>query len=243
MQPPSVKNFTLLHIRSIVIVTLEFGVPILCTQFRKLPFATGLLVQLNPFLVYPSAIRFYQVRPLPQLIDNEPTVEKAASIFFVFALNLILCAVNYGRSQPHPRGFKNKEGILFYVSYRTGHTKYALLPLVVLLSSRKSFLLWITNWCYGTYLLLDRWVARLFAKQAIVHNITLLMTYQGSISYAAEFIKPYWLWGIVATVLPCATLFLSVLYFRCIAYEVFLIIHIVLHFLVIVGCWYHVVLR
>jgi predicted ferric reductase len=91
--------------------------------------------------------------------------------------------------------------------------------------------------------LLHRWVARIFAVQAIVHSITLLLTYQGSGSYAVESIKPYWLWGIVATVLTCAMLVLSVLYFRRLAYEVFLIVHIVLAVLVIVGCWYHVVLR
>jgi predicted ferric reductase len=151
--------------------------------------------------------------------------------------------VNYGSSQPHPWGFKRKEEILSYIGYRTGHIGYALLPLVVLFSSRNNFLLWVTNWSYGTYLLLHRWVARIFAVQAIVHSITLLLTYQGSGSYAAESIKPYWQWGIVATVLTCAMLILSVLYFRRIAYEVFLIIHIVLAVLVIIGCWYHVVLK
>jgi predicted ferric reductase len=238
-----VKTLTLLHVRSIVIVTLGFGIPILCTLFRKLPFATGLLHKLKPYLVYPSTIGSYQVRPLPWLIGNAPTVGQAAYIFFFFALNLVLCAVNYGSSQPHPWGFAKKEEILSYIGYRTGHVGYGLLPLVVLFSSRNNFLLWITNWSYGTYLLLHRWIARIFAVQAIVHSITLLLTYQGSSSYAVESIKPYWLWGIVATVLTCAMLVLSALYFRRLAYEIFLILHIVLAILVIVGCWYHVILK
>lgn len=203
---------------------------------------TGLLDKLKPYLVYPSIIGSYQVRPLPWLIGNAPTVGQAAYIIFFFALNFILCAVNYGSSQPHPWGFKKKEEILAYIGYRTGHIGYALLPLVVLFSSRNNFLLWITNWSYSTYLLLHRWIARIFAIQAIVHSITLLLTYQGSGSYATESVKPYWLWGIVATVLTCAMLVLSVLYFRRIAYEDFLIVHIVLAVLVIVGCWYHVIL-
>lgn len=53
----------------------------------------------------------------------------------------------------------------------------------------------------------------------------------------------YWLWGIVATVLTCGMLVLSHIYFRRRAYEIFLILHILLTALVIVGCWYHIVLK
>ncbi|USP76285.1 ferric reductase-like transmembrane component [Curvularia clavata] len=228
---------------AIVLVVLGIGIPILCSQIRKLPFATGLLDKLKPYLVYPSTVGSYQVRPLPWLIGNAPTVGQAVYIFFFFALNVILSAVNYGSSQPHPWGFSKREEILSYIGYRTGHIGYALLPLVVLFSTRNNFLLWVTNWSYGTYLLLHRWIARIFAVQAIVHSITLLLTYQGSGSYPVESVKSYWLWGIVATVLTCAMLILSLLYFRRIAYEVFLIVHIILAVFVIVGCWYHVILR
>jgi predicted ferric reductase len=237
-----VEKSVLLQVHSFVLVTLAIGIPILCTLLRKLPFKGRLLDKLKPYIVYPSTIGSYQVRPLPWLIGNAPTVGQALYIIFFFGLNLVLCSVNYGSSQPHPWGFTKKDEILAYIGYRTGHIGYALLPLVVLFSSRNNFLLWVTNWSYGTYLLLHRWVARIFAVQAIVHSITLLLTYQGSGSYPTESIKPYWQWGIVATVLTCAMLVLSVLYFRRIAYEVFLIIHIVLAVLVIVGCWYHVIL-
>jgi predicted ferric reductase len=226
-----------------VLVALAFGIPILCTLVQKLPFATRLLDTLKPYLVYPSTIGSYQVRPLPWLIGNAPTVGQASYIFLFTALNVILCAVNYGSAQPHPWGFSKRDEILAYIGYRTGHIGYALLPLVVLFSSRNNVLLWLTNWSYGTYLLLHRWVARLFAVQAIVHSITLLLTYQGSGSYAAESVLPYWSWGIVATVLTCAMLILSLLYFRRIAYEAFLVLHIVLAVFVIAGCWYHVVLK
>ncbi|MBW1279568.1 ferric reductase-like transmembrane domain-containing protein, partial [Escherichia coli] len=84
----------------------------------------------------------------------------AAYIFFFVALNIILSSVNYGSSQPHPWGFPKKEELLAYIGYRTGHVGYALLPLVVLFSGRNNFLLWVTNWSYGTYLLLHRWIAR-----------------------------------------------------------------------------------
>jgi predicted ferric reductase len=243
VKPPSFEKVILSYVYSIVLVTLAIGIPILCTLVPKLPYSTGLLDKLRPYLVYPSTIGSYQIRPLPWLVGNAPTVGQASYILLFFCITIILSAVNYGSSQPHPWGFSKRAEILAYIGYRTGHIGYALLPLVVLFSSRNNFLLWVTNWSYGTYLLLHRWIARIFALQAIVHSITLLLTYQDSGSYSTESVKPYWLWGIVATVLTCVMLVLSVLYFRRVSYEVFLIVHIVLAVLVIVGCWYHVVLK
>lgn len=206
-------------------------------MFRKLPFATDILDKIKPYLVYPSTIGSYQVRPLPCLIGNAPTVGQAGYIVSFFALNAILCAVNYGSSQPHAWGFPKKAEILVYIGYRNGHIGYALLPLVILFSSRNNFLLWFTNWSYGTYLLLHRWIARIFAAQAIVHSITMLLTYKETGSYPTESVKPYWSWGIVATVLTCAMLILSLLYFRRIAYEVFLILHCLRYRRVLVSCY------
>lgn len=205
---------------------------------------TGIIDRLKPYLVYPSLIGTYHIRPLPWLLGNAPTVGQALYIAMFFILNLVLTSVNYRRSPPGemPWGFGPKEEILAYIGYRTGHIGYALLPLVILFSTRNNFLLWVTNWSHSTYMLLHRWVARIFAIQAIVHSITLLLTYQGTGSYSMQSKMPYWQWGIVATVLTCAMLILSHLYFRRLAYEFFLILHILLAVFVIVGCWYHVIL-
>jgi predicted ferric reductase len=82
-----------------------------------------------------------------------------------------------------------------------------------------------------------------FAVQAIVHSITLLITYVGTGSYAADSTTSWWRWGIVATVLTCAMVVFSSLWFRRKSYELFLASHVVMAVLVIVGCWYHVILR
>jgi len=203
----------------------------------------GFIGRVRPYLVYPSIIGTYHVRPLPWLLGNAPTVGQALYITMFFVLNLVLSSVNYSSSQPHPWYFGPREETLAYIGYRTGHISYALLPLVILFSGRNNFLLWITNWSYSTYLLLHRWVARIFALHAIIHSITLLLCYRGTGSYSVQSKMPYWLWGIVATVLTCAMLVLSHLYFRRRSYEFFLILHILLAVLVIVGCWYHVILK
>ncbi|KAF3935622.1 hypothetical protein ABW19_dt0204976 [Dactylella cylindrospora] len=175
---------------------------------------------------------------------REPSYDRTSPLHsYVFILNIILSCVNYHRSQPHPWWFPPREEILAYIGYRTGHIGYALLPLVILLSGRNNFLLWITNWSYSTYILLHRWVARIFTLHAIIHSIVLLLTYQGTGSYPTESALPYWLWGIVATVLACAMLVFSHLYFRRLSYEIFLIGHILMAVFVIAGCWYHVILK
>lgn len=233
----------MLILDSFVILSIGFGLPIFLTLLNHLPFVTTLFDKLSPYLVYPSLIGTYHIRPLPWLLGNAPTVGQALYIFLFFLLNLVLSSVNYSRSQPHPWWFPPKEELLSYIGYRTGHIGYALLPLLILFSGRNNFLLWVTNWPYSTYLLLHRWVARIFAVHAIIHSIVLLITYKGTGDYATASKEPYWLWGIVATVLTCAMLIFSQLYFRRLAYEFFLILHVILAVLVIVGCWYHVRLR
>ncbi|KAI9722283.1 MAG: hypothetical protein M1812_001755 [Candelaria pacifica] len=228
---------------SFVLVTIGFGTPILFTLLARLRFVTAVLDKIKPYLIYPSTIRSYHVRPLPWLLGNPPTIGQALFIAMFFVLTLVLSAVNYSRSQPHPWGYGPKEELLAYIGYRTGHIGYALLPLLILFSGRNNFLLWVTNWSYSTYILLHRWVARIFAILAIVHSITLLLTYKGSGKYSTDSTQAYWLWGIVATVLTCAMLIFSHLYFRRLTYEAFLVLHIILAVFVIVGCWYHVILN
>ncbi|KAF2433849.1 ferric reductase transmembrane component 4 [Tothia fuscella] len=208
-----------------VLITVAVGTPIFLTLLGYLPYMTGILDKIKPYLVYPSTVGSYHVRPIPWLIGNAPTVGQALYIFMFFALNLILSAVNYDSAQPHPWGFAPREELLAYIGYRTGHIAYGLLPVN-----------------HNTYLLLHRWIARIFTIQAIIHSITLLEEYKGNGSFAAESQKPYWLWGIVATVLACAMIVFSVLYFRRLSYEIFLIGHIIMSVLMIVGCWYHIAL-
>lgn len=203
---------------------------------------TRLFDKVKPWLNR-ALIGNYHIQPLPWLMGNAPTIGQALYIAMFFILNLVLTCVNYGSSQPHPWGLKPRDELLSYIGYRTGHISYALLPLVILFSGRNNFLLWITNWSYSTYVLLHRWIARIFALHAIIHSIVLLVANLGSGGYTKSSKDPFWLWGIVATVLVCAMLVLSHLYFRRLSYQIFLVLHILMAVFVIVGCWYHAVLR
>ena len=196
---------------------------------------SGTLDKVKPYLVYPSIIGSYHVRPLPYLLGNAPTIGQGLYITIFFVLNLVLTAVNYDSKQPHAWFATQQQEITAYIFYRSGTLAFALAPLVLLFSSRNNILLWMTNWSHSTFLLLHRWVARIFALQVLLHSLLALPLY-----YPTEAREQYWIWGAVATV---AVMILSVssgLYVRLFAYEFFLISHIVLAVFLIVGCWYHV---
>ncbi|KAF2185754.1 hypothetical protein K469DRAFT_664736 [Zopfia rhizophila CBS 207.26] len=224
----------------LILLVLGFGTPIVFTLLGYLPYMSGILEKLKPRFVYPSILGTYHVRPLPFLLGNAPTVGQTLYIIMFLILNIILTAAGYRSTQPN-MWFSNRwQEIMGYVSARTGVLAFALAPLVVLFSGRNNFLLWVTNWSHSTYMLLHRWVARIFALQVILHSITELVLYMDMGEFEAETKKPYWIWGIVGTLAVCIMLVISVLFFRRLSYEVFLISHIIMAVFVIAGSWYHV---
>lgn len=220
---------------SIAILVTGFGTPVLLTWLGYVPYMSGVLSKVKPYLVYPSIIGTYQVRPLPYLLGNAPTVGQSLYIIMFFILNVVLTAVNYESKQPHAWYATQGQEIKAYIFYRTGVLAFVLVPLLILFSSRNNVLLWMTNWSHSTFLLLHRWVARIFALQVLLHSLLALPLY-----YPSEAKKEYWIWGAVATVAVMILVVASGLYVRLFVYEFFLITHILLSVFVIVGCWYHI---
>lgn len=225
---------------SIVLLVTGFGTPIVFTLLGRLPYMTGIFEKLKPYIVYPSVFGTFHVRPLPYLLGNAPTVGQSLYIAMLLVLNIVLTAVGYRASQPNMWFASNYQEIMGYLSSRTGVLAFALAPLVILFSGRNNFLLWVTNWSHSTYMLLHRWVARLFAVQVILHSITELVLYIDMGEFETETKAPYWIWGIVATLATCIMLVISPLYMRRWSYEVFLISHLIMAVFIIVGSWYHV---
>ncbi|KAK1621894.1 ferric reductase like transmembrane component-domain-containing protein [Colletotrichum phormii] len=225
----------------IVIISVGMATPVLFSVMNHLPLVTTAIDRIKPYLIYPSTIAGYNIRPLPYLLGNAPTMGQGLWIAMFIILNIILGSIEYNNfAATHPWGFTKRAEILAYVGYRTGHISFALLPLTVLFSSRNNVLLWITDWPFSTFLVLHRWVARVCAVHAIVHSITLLAAYVSLGTYYADVHKPYWIWGIVATLCLVVLLFQSVVWFRRASYEIFLMLHIFLAVFTVAGCWYHV---
>lgn len=199
--------------------------------------------KIRPYMVYPGLIGKYHVQPLPFLLGNAPTVGQALFIALLVVLNVLVTAIGYHSVPSHLWLVNQWQQTVGFLMYRTGVLSYAMMPLVVLFAGRNNILLWLTNWSHSTYLLLHRWVARLFLLQALLHSVLAVILYKDLGIYDVEATLDYWAWGVAATVLGCATLFVSVLYIRRRWYEIFLLAHIVIAVIIIVGCWYHVVLR
>ncbi|KAI6357327.1 hypothetical protein MCOR25_007712 [Pyricularia grisea] len=226
----------------ITIISVGVATPIVVSLLDYLPFVTTITDKLKPYLVYPSTIGTYSIQPLPYLLGNAPTRGQGLYIVMFTGLNIVLGSITYYNFEfVHPWGYSKSGEILSFVGYRTGHISFALLPLTVLFASRNNFLLWLTDWPYSTFLLLHRWVARLCVAHAVVHSITMMTAYIQLGKYYTDIHTAYWIWGIVAMLCLVALMFQGMLWLRRAAYEVFLLLHIVLVVFVIVGCWYHII--
>lgn len=236
-------NTILLYRYALIILVVGFATPIAITILSKLPGVSALFEKLNPYLVWPSTIGTYHNRSLPWQMGNPPTVGQALYIAGFIILNVILSCVGYVTQQPNPWGYNKRGEILAYAGYRTGEFAFALLPLTILFAGRNNILLWLTNWSHSTYILLHRWIARLFALHTILHSVFLLAARIQTGTYRSDKELAYWQWGIVGTVFVSVMLVWSLLWMRRLAYEVFLIGHIIMAIFTIVGSWCHLVLR
>lgn len=225
--------------KSIAMLVAGFGTPIVLTVLSYLPFSSRLVTKARPYLVWPSTIGTYQVRPLPFLLGNAPTIGQALFIAMFVILNIILTAVNYHSRQPNAWYSNTWREIMAYILYRTGNLAYIISPLIFLFAGRNNILLWLTNWSHSTFIVLHRWVARVFAVQVLLHSIIAVILYKAEGTYDTQVKSPYWIWGIVATLCVVILTFGSGLWLRKFAYELFLLMHIVLSIILIVGCWYH----
>ncbi|KAF2475226.1 ferric reductase transmembrane component 4 [Lindgomyces ingoldianus] len=233
------RSETIAARNGIILLVIGFGTPIFFTLFGYLPYMSGLLDKLKPRLIYPAFLGNYHVRALPFALGNAPTTGQALYVAMFISVNIILTAVGYQSRQPNMKFSNRWEEIVDYVACRTGILACALAPLVILFASRNNILLWVTNWSHSTYMTLHRWVARIFAVQAILHSILELVLHQATGEAAAEMKELYWIWGIVATVSISIMMVISTLFFRRLSYEIFLVLHVLLAVFVIVGIWYH----
>lgn len=172
-----------------------------------------------------------------------PTRGQALFIAYLISINIILCAVGIRAVMPQTWFPTAWYQVAVYVANRTGAISFANIPLLILFSGRNNILLWLTNWSYTTFLLLHRWVAWICTLEACIHSALYLGLYVWTHTHTEESQLPYWYWGIIATLALSLALPLSMLPIRKMAYEVFLITHIFLAIMAIVGSWYHIIYR
>ncbi|GAA5843265.1 hypothetical protein JCM11251_002266, partial [Rhodosporidiobolus azoricus] len=127
---------------------------------------------------------------------------------------------------------------------RTGIIAIALTPLALVLAGRNSPVAALTGCSYSTLQIYHRWVSRMAAGHAISHAIgySLLEGLDSSAIYRRQFAEAYWNWGVAATVGGSLCAFGSFRRLREVAYETFLVLHIVGALVWVIGAYYHVYL-
>ncbi|KAJ6441443.1 putative PTR2-Di-and tripeptide permease [Purpureocillium lavendulum] len=142
---------------------------------------------------------------------------------------------------PLPQSKNQSYELTRYIANRAGDLAFANLPLVFLYGGRNNPLLWLSNWSYATYLLAHRWIATILALQVALHSAMWLQIQVKRQAYATSLAKPYWRWGIVGTMAMCLLIPFSILPIRRRWYEIFLVGHIILAIVAIVGAYWHIV--
>jgi len=189
-------------------------------------------------LVYPAVWGKHHREPVSG--GMVPARGQALYIFLISFLNIILLLTPYAINQPQASFMSTDMQTLSIVGNRAGVMAMGNVVALVLFSARNNVLLYITDWSYSTYLLLHRWLGYWSIFHTVLHSFMLMANYMATGTYGVELARKYWIWGIVGTIAACAILPFSLLSVRQKFYEVFLVSHILLSLLFVIGYYYHI---
>lgn len=211
-----------------------------------------IVVWFRKYLFYPALFKEKCAVPISLgegfPIDYIPPRLVTLAIICYYIINVIYCSYPYTafwEMQWYPH---DTAGLLYtYVGNRTGILSFANIPVLILFASRNNIFQWMTGWSYATFQHLHRHVSYICALEALVHSILYTIKYvkkpNSAHLFAVEAAKPYFAWGIFATVVCCIMPPLAILKLRIKSYELFLFFHYVFAAVFLVGCYYHIYLR
>ncbi|KKP01903.1 ferric reductase transmembrane component 3 [Trichoderma harzianum] len=179
----------------LVLFMVGFGIPLLATWVGYLPFVSPLIYKLKPYSIWPSIIGSYRIRQLPFLGGTALTRGQALYVFIMVVLTVVFMAVHYESYQANLWYPGLSVELMAYVVWRIDCYSLALLPVVFLFSASNNTLLWLTHWSHETYILLHRWVARIFALLVIIHSVFSIVYYVKDGNYDVNLIEAWWIWG------------------------------------------------
>ncbi|KAK5651420.1 hypothetical protein OQA88_12508 [Cercophora sp. LCS_1] len=226
---------------SLLVMISGFLVPLGFSTLRFLPFPPLLRSKIKAVLDHPAMIGSRHRAPVAFGQGIMPTRGQALFIAYFIFINAVVCMVDI-KAGPQPNAWyaDDWQQIMSYVGDRAGAMSFANLSLMFLYSSRNNFLLWLTDWSHSTFLLLHRWVGYIAVIQACLHSAVLLHVYIVIEAYESSVVEAWWYWGVIATCGMVIIWGLSILPVRQRVYEFFLLSHIALTILVLVGCYLHV---
>ena len=179
-------------------------------------------------------------------IGYAPSRFLSLAIFIYVAVNVVFSVVPIKQPQQNTWAIDDRTETVGFISNRTGVLGFANMALAILTAGRNNPLLMVTGWNYTTFITFHRWAARVATVQAIIHSLIYTITFFCSgvaSSYYTDITLRNYAWGILGTVAMTLMISFSVLAVRRRWYESFVVIHIVLGILVLLGCWLHVDFR
>ncbi|CAO2658290.1 Nn.00g060130.m01.CDS01 [Neocucurbitaria sp. VM-36] len=225
---------------TITIVIVAIFLPILLSLLRFVPGATVShgWSYFKSILIYPATFGSSHRKPVAG--GMVPTRGQGFYILLISLLNIILLVAPYTIKQPQASFTTRGKQLLSIVGNRAGTMAMGNVVALFLFSSRNSVLLYLTDWSYSTYLLLHRWLGYWAVLHTVIHSAMLWSYYIKAGTYSAEVWRLYWIWGIVGTVAMCALLPFSLLKIRQKFYEFFIVSHVALSLLFLIGYHYHI---
>lgn len=161
-------------------------------------------------------------------------------IFFWCVFNILSLCFNYesngNRNVYWDSSYKQ---ITRYIADRAGYIALFLTNLTWFMGQRNNLLSMFTGWPQAKFILYHKWVGRACALHVIVHSIFLL--WQSTVmGYQAGRVIQYWYqWGCVATICVSIQVVCACWFIKNLAYETFLVAHIIMAVFFLVGSWYH----
>ncbi|XWW97155.1 hypothetical protein V2A60_005136 [Cordyceps javanica] len=242
----SLTRIEITHERYALILFLSCAlIPIGLSLVRFLPWPAVFVSRFHAHVIDPPLIGSRQNQLIGEVFMM-PTRGQALFIAYIWIINIVLSGTGYW-FLPGSYWYKNDaHQELTHVANRLGMLSFANIPLLVLFAGRNNILLWLTNWPRTTFLMMHRWIAVICMLEAVLH--TFMFFYAYSVSWYAMTMsvlitQGYWLWGAVGVACLMVLVVTAVQPLRRRAYELFVVIHIVLSLLVVAGCYQHVVLR
>lgn len=169
-----------------------------------------------------------------------PTRAESLMIFGWVVLAIIFNCVSYHHVFPNTVWALTYAEMGRKVGDRSGVMSLWLIPPLVLFAGRNNVLQWISGWKYQRFLILHRWIARATTLLFVVHAVGMTFNGRGIGKYDLRNAKEYVRWGYVGCIAACLMCFQGLLFLRKRSYEAFLMGHIVLGVLYMVGGYRHV---
>jgi predicted ferric reductase len=220
---------------------------------RKAPAPSKISAYFKRYFLLPATFRSAHVRR--PFFLSIPLRSQSILIFIYVALNIIFLCVHYHLFAENIY-WPEEENIQLtrYIADRSGVLAFAQIPLLIAFAGRNSILIWLTGWSFTTFNVWHKWVARVCVLHTFIHSVgyTVYAFQEGGAAMLAYYYEDVYLqYGAVVslisvianvqgTVAACLLCFQAMYVFRLFWYEIFLVLHILLAIVFIVGSWYHV---